>query len=122
MNHMPCSLALTIMTFHASLSLLASSTSVTLPILSHFVSPSNIFSLRFPLLRLSLIIPIDKRFSIIPLLITWPKKVAWRLRILFMSILKFDVFGFCNTGSFHFFSVHEIRSILCKNQFLVYLF
>ena len=36
------------MSFHTSLSLVAFSVSLTLPILSHFVSPSNIFSRCFP--------------------------------------------------------------------------
>ena len=49
-NQVPCCLAQAIMTIHTFLSLLAFSASVTLPTLSHFVSPSNIF---WPVLNLS---------------------------------------------------------------------
>ena len=69
--------------------------------LSHFVSPSNIFSRCFPLLRFPSIIPVVTRSSNFPLhflvshnITPFPKKKkrggggggeAWRLRILIMS-------------------------------------
>ena len=65
----------------------AFSASVTLPTLSYFVSLSNIFSHCFHPLRFPLIIPVVTRCSSFSLLIAWPKKIAWHLRILFISDL-----------------------------------
>ena len=50
-NQVPFSSEKVIMTFYASLSLVAFSASVTLPTLSHFVRPSKIFSRCFLLLH-----------------------------------------------------------------------
>ena len=61
--------------------------SVTLPTLRHFVSPSNIFSRCFPLLHFPSFNPLVTRCFNLSLLITWPKKVACCLSILFMSEL-----------------------------------
>ena len=88
-----------------------------LPTLNNFVSPSNIFSHCFPLLCFPLIILIVTRCSIFFLLITKPKKLAWHLLILFMSDLV--VSASCNTVLFDFFAVHEIHSILQRNQMSV---
>ena len=77
------------MTFHASLSFVAFSAFVTLPSLSYFVSLSNIFSHCFPLLFFSSIIPVVTRSSSFSFLITWPKKVGWRVHSPFMSDLLF---------------------------------
>ena len=80
------------MTFYASLSLVTLRASVTSPILNPFVSPSNIFLPFFPLLRFTSIIPVVTRCSSFSLLITWPKKVTWRLRtpfIVYRCILNY---------------------------------
>ena len=94
------------MTFHASPSLVALSASVTLPTLRHFFSPSNIFSCCVFLDR-----------SSCHKMITWPRMVAWRLHILFMS--DHVASAFCIIVSFDFFAVHEIRSILQWNDISV---
>ena len=105
------------MTFYASLSFIALSVSVTLPTLSHFVSPSNIFSNCFPLLRFPSFIPVITKCSSFSLDITWPKKVARRLCILFMGDLV--VSTSCNTVLFDFFAFHDIYSILQRNHISV---
>ena len=68
------------MTFHASLPLVAFSSSVTLLTLSYYFSSTNIFSRCFFLLRFNPIIPVVTRFG--------HKKIVWRLRILFIIITK----------------------------------
>ena len=98
------------MTFHASLSLVGFSASVTLFTLSHFVSPSNIFLLYILLLRFPSIIPVGIRCSSSHLLMTWPKWVAHRLLFLFRSDLV--VSASCNTVSFELFAVYEICSFI----------
>ena len=106
------------MTFHASLSLIAFSASVTLPALSQIVNLSNIFSnfslVAFSFYPFSFHNNIIQLYSSFSLLITWPKKVAWRLHILFMDGLV--VSASCDTVSFDFFAGHEIRSIVRKNH------
>ena len=94
------------------ISFLTFSTSVTRPTLSPFVSPSNIFSRCYPLMRFPSNAVVTRCTSL-SLIIIWPKKVAWRLRILFLSDL---VYASRNTVSFDFFAVHEIRSILQMNH------
>ena len=84
--------------------------------LSHFVSPSNIFSRCFLVLRFLSIIPLVTGCSRFSLLITWPKKVVWRFCFLFMSDL---VSASSNTDSFDFFAVPKIHSILQRNHFSV---
>ena len=84
---------------------------------SYFVGQSTIFSPCFPLLRFLSIIPVVTRCSSFPLLITWPKRVALRLIILFMSY--FVVLASRNTISFDFFAVHEIRGTLRNNHILL---
>ena len=105
------------MTFKASLSLITFSASVTLPTLNHFVTLSNIFSHCFLLLRFQSIIPVVARYSSFSLLITWPKKVAWRLHIFCMSNLV--VSAFRNTVQQHFFAVHKILCIHQRNHIFV---
>ena len=102
------------MNFHASLPFVAFSVSVTLPSLSHFVSPSNIFSRCFSAFSL------DhsnchkmSSFSLL-FLITWPKKK--RLLGVAYSIFTSDFVSASRKHvlpciSFDFFAVHEIRSI-----------
>ena len=65
------------------------------------------------------IIPDVTRCISFSLLITWPKKIAWHLCILFMNDLV--VSASRNTISFDFFAVNEIRNILQRNQFFFYL-
>ena len=85
--------------------------------LSRFVSPSNIFSRCFRLLRFPSIIPVVIRCSSFSLLTTWPKKVAWRLCILITSHLVMSASH--NIVSFDFFAVHEIYSVLRRNHICV---
>ena len=93
---------------------IAFSASVTLPNWKTLlVSPFNILSRSFRLLRFSS----STRCSSFPLLITWTKKVARRLRILFISDLV--VLASRNTVSFDFFEVDKIRSIHLKNHISV---
>ena len=102
------------MTAHASLSVVAFDASVTLPTLSHFVRPSNIFSRCFLLQRFpSIILVIPRSFSF-SLLITWSKKISLYFGILIMSDLV--VAAFCNTVSLDFFAVHEIHNFLRRNH------
>ena len=120
------------MNFSASRSLVAFDASFTPPVFSLFVRKSKFFSRVLPLLRVSSIIPVVTRFlqllqdssscykippvvtrflqllqdsSSFPFLITWPKRVAWRLCILFISDF---VSAPHDTISFDFFAVHEI--------------
>ena len=103
------------MTFHASLSLVAfSASSVFLLGANLFVHPTSFYAVI--LVQFSSIIPIVTRCSSFSLFIKWPKKIAWRSRILFMTDL---VSAFRNTVSFNFFVVHEIRYILEADTFLL---
>ena len=115
----PCSLLQRIMTFHASLSLVTFSASVTYPTFNLFGSPFSIFSRCFPLLCFLSINPVVTRCSSFSLLITQPKKFAWPLCILVMSGLV--VSASRNTASFDFCAVHKITIlyILHKNHICV---
>ena len=93
-----------IMTFHAPRSLVNVRACVTRLTLSFFVSPYNIVSSCFPLLRFPSIILVVTRCSIFSLLITLPKKVSWRLCILF----KGDV---VMSASHNKFSLSPLQSI-----------
>ena len=105
------------MTFHTTLSLVASSASGNCPTFRYFVGPSNIFSCCFPYLHFPSIIPVVTQCSNFSLLITWPKKIVFRLRSLFMSDL---VASFShNAVSFDFFTDHDIRSIFLRNHIYV---
>ena len=80
-NQVPCSLAV-IMTFHIFISLVAFGASLTHPIFSHFAGPSNIFPCRFYLFPL-----VITRCASFSVLITWQKRFAWRLCILFYTYI-----------------------------------
>ena len=110
----PCFIALAIMSFHIPRSLVAFRISTTLPAPSHLTSPSVIFSRCFPLLRFPSIIPVVMRCSNFSLLITWPKNVVCRVRILFTSAL--DVWVSFSTVSFDFFAIHDIFIVLLRNH------
>ena len=104
-HQVSCCVALAIISFHTSLSLVVLNTSIT-PVPSHFAIPSIIFSRRLPLLRFPSIVPVVIRCSSFSLLITWPRKVAWRFRILFMRDLF--VCASLRTYSLDFFAFHVI--------------
>ena len=93
-NQVPCSLAQTIMIFRASLSLVAFSASVTLPTLSYFVSPYNMFSCCFPLLCFPSIIQVVTGYSSFYLLITWPKRLSGNYVFYFRVILLYQLHWF----------------------------
>ena len=92
--------------FHASLSLVAFTVSVTC-IFSHFVSPPYNLCRCFPLLWFSLILSAVTRCF----LIIRPNKAIWCFRIIFMSDL---MSASRNTVSFDFIAVHEIPSIFVR--------
>ena len=72
---------------------------------SYFESPSNIFWCCF-----GTIIPVVTRFCTFSLLLTCPKKVAWRLLILFM--LNLVVLASCNSFGWFLYSPWDTNLIL----------
>ena len=101
------------MTFHTSLFLVAFSASVTRPTLSRFVSPSNIFYSAFLCCVFLQSFQLSKDVLVSLLSRHVRKKVALRLRTLFISGLVLS--ASLNIASLDFFAVHEIRSILRWN-------
>ena len=105
-NLVPCSLAQVIMAFHASLSqyLVAfAKLLVTRPTFSYFVSPSNIiFSLFSPVVLSFNHSNCLKIFRFLSCHHITQKKVAWHLRILFLSDLDVSaviLFQFIDSNS-----------------------
>ena len=110
----PCFIAFATVSFHIPRSLVAFRISTTLPAPSQLASPSVILSRCFPLLRFPSIIPVVTRCSNFSLLITRPKNVVCRVRILFTSAL--DVWASFSTVSFDFLAIHDIFIILLRNH------
>ena len=93
------------------------SASVTCPTCSLFLSLSNIFPCCFPLSHFCQSFSCHKifYFSSFFLLITWLKKVAWHLPILFVS--DHFVSSFHNTISFDFFAAFSVGTTFLLSSF-----
>ena len=80
---------------------------------SYFESPSNIFWCCF-----GTIIPVVTRFCTFSLLLTCPKKVAWRLLILFM--LNLVVSASCNSFGWFLYSPWDFLILLSPVSFVTF--